>query len=756
MKNKLFILMVILSLCMVFASCEMGAPQTYTITIDSFKSYELKVNQQDIDFTQYFTIKSSTGKNITVTESMLDLSRVDTSCEGSFTVTLYYNGEKATVTFKVVKDGENTENQDTPDTPDTPDDTLINIFNEFEDYSTWNFKVTYHEFLTGEIDYTEYYEYLGDYVLNRYEGEDGTEYVEYLEWNNEEQTYYYHEDNGDGTYTKYDEDSDDFAYYYGYMYLIDPYLFGDYQFTKQDGYYLAINPAQVGNDVLCEYDGYAWVSVKIYVENQKITKVEGVLDDNTIVEYSFYGYGEVDFSLPTYDDNQGGGDNQGEGEGEGENENLMESQTYDPATFDSQNLQDKVLAYNEAIGLPSKGDVNALVVPVQFTGTTITQSQLDKLNKAFNGSQETTGWESVKTYYQKSSYNTLNLSFDIQNVYQTQYNAKYYEKYSKSVTVEDYTYTQGGEELLLLEVLAYLEPLIDLKKYDVNEDGCIDAVYLIYSAPVDFDNGDFYWAYVTWYYGDKTYDDLDAYYYLFAGFDFMDEDVDLYDGMIVNSSTYIHETGHLLGLDDYYDYYEDKGSGQGVGGADMMDYTEGDHSAYSKIMLGWVTPKIVTKTTTITITSLQQSGDCVLIPLNFNNSYFCEYLLIDLYTNDGLNKLHSSYSGTYLYDGASYGARIYHVSSSIDNPYSDDYGSFTDYNNSISKYPLLKLVEADGETNFKSTKGYASQKDLWQTGGVFSTAFKSYTRNDGRVVNFDIQFTQVTQTSCTFTVTFKS
>ena len=413
--------------------------------------------------------------------------------------------------------------------------------------------------------------------------------------------------------------------------------------------------------------------------------------------------------------------------------------------MDTQNLQDKMLETDGSIGLPSTGTYSALVIPVQFTDTTITSADLAKLELVFNGSESDTGWESVKSYYQQSSFGKLNLSFDIQSVFEANGSASYYNDYY----VEDGEYSVDGPELLLRQVLAYYEDKLDLTKYDVNDDGCIDAVYLIYSAPVEFeDDESIYWAYVTWSSDETEYDGLLPYYYLFAGFDFMDEDV---SGSDINTSTYIHETGHLLGLDDYYDYNEGVGSDMGLGGADMMDYTVGDQNVYSKTMLGWITPNVVTESGSYALAPSQDGGDCIMLLLDYDGSYFCEYLLIDLYTNDGLNAHHSND----LYDGAEYGVRIYHVSSSANDPYADqEYGSFTDNNNSTTALPLITLIEADGETKFASGEGWAESDDLWQSGDVFSSIVGEYTRNDGKVVNFDITFTEVTADGATITVTF--
>ena len=60
-----------------------------------------------------------------------------------------------------------------------------------------------------------------------------------------------------------------------------------------------------------------------------------------------------------------------------------------------------------------------------------------------------------------------------------------------------------------------------------------------------------------------------------------------------DAHTFIHETGHMIGLDDYYSYDRGKGDYGGLGGLDMMDFNIGDHNGYSKWMLGWLHPQMV-------------------------------------------------------------------------------------------------------------------------------------------------------------------
>ena len=104
--------------------------------------------------------------------------------------------------------------------------------------------------------------------------------------------------------------------------------------------------------------------------------------------------------------------------------------------------------------------------------------------------------------------------------------------------------------------------------------------------------------------------------------------------------------------------------------------------------------------------------------------------------------------------------RIYHISSSANNPYNNNYGSFTDCNNSDTANALIKLVEADGgDSKFTDSDGYATvatESDLWKTGSTLGSVFENYTRNNGDTVNFEISIDSVSAEQATITVTFKN
>ena len=56
--------------------------------------------------------------------------------------------------------------------------------------------------------------------------------------------------------------------------------------------------------------------------------------------------------------------------------------------------------------LPSIGSPKVLVIPVNLDNSNATQNALNEINIAFNGTEEETGFESVKSYYYESSYGT--------------------------------------------------------------------------------------------------------------------------------------------------------------------------------------------------------------------------------------------------------------------------------------------------------------------------------------------------------------
>ena len=478
---------------------------------------------------------------------------------------------------------------------------------------------------------------------------------------------------------------------------------------------------------------------------------------------------------------------------------------YQPTLHETLNF-DNFAYYSYEEYLQTTGKSKILVIPVDFTDYRASDklggedaSQLNIYNSFF-GESEDTGWESVRTYYEKSSYGALTIEGEVTPWYNTTYSTNEFckKQYSGYSEYSDYYTPTWG---LLDEVTSWAKNTlkIDLSEYDNDKDGFIDGVWMVYSCPEQYvssniDTNEEYWAYT---YGNyKNYDnhtsasEIVPYIYCWGSYNF------IYEGNYgkPDAHTYIHETGHMLGLDDYYNYDSDNVEGVS-GGVDMMDYNIGDHNAYSKYLLNWTSPFVVDgslKTTTINLKPFESSGQFILLSDNFNDSPFDEYILIEYYTPTGLNaKDTAGYTqgvGTYtqsgvkishvdsrilldMYDEDDYwvGARwtesfedndLYYYSIGSSNTPSSSYNAESEDN---SPYRLYHLIEATNNFTFTGNTYYANYGNnnvLFHTNDTFS--LNSYSKffvetsklNNGNALPYTVSIGSTnTDGSITITVT---
>ena len=188
-----------------------------------------------------------------------------------------------------------------------------------------------------------------------------------------------------------------------------------------------------------------------------------------------------------------------------------------------------------------------------------------------------------------------------------------------------------------------------------------------------------------------------------------DEDGDVYytDSSVMNTYTFIHEFGHILGADDYYNTAE---SGEHpMDGCDIMDGMCGDHNPYSKFNYGWVTTsRLVTTKSSVTLTldSFTESGDSIIIANNWDEELgaYQEYYVVVYYTMSGLN------GGEYGYFSRD-GIIVYHINSTLYREeyegeiYYDVYNTNTDPSDEYgTKDNLVEFVKS-AEGNFTYVEG---------------------------------------------------
>ncbi len=407
-------------------------------------------------------------------------------------------------------------------------------------------------------------------------------------------------------------------------------------------------------------------------------------------------------------------------------------------------LQDEL----DYVGIPSMGNPKVLVFAVDFSDYPSTWSDvtISDIETAFNGDSNDLDYESLNSYYYQSSYGNLDLTADVYGYYRASQPASYYEdEYDRlwatdawgNYLYDDVTYPDSD---LIYEVLSYYDDDIDYADYDYNNDGYIDGIYIVYSYPVSYYSGsDLWWAYQDYYaYTDHDYfDGVSPCYFVWAGSDFFNEGSD-----DINARTIIHETGHMLGLDDYYDYDDsDNYNSGGLGGADMMDYAYGDHNPFSKMLLGWVTPWVVEESMALELLPFVDSGQVILLIDEWRGTIFDEYILLDFYTPTGLNYADRFDLFTLT------GIEIYHVSAAIDNGYNEDYVYYSIFNNNNTDSPdkLISIVEADMNDHIEDYS-LAENGDLFQVGDVFGgNIYSSYRWDNNSVIGFDVAIVSIDQ-----------
>ncbi len=352
---------------------------------------------------------------------------------------------------------------------------------------------------------------------------------------------------------------------------------------------------------------------------------------------------------------------------------------------------------------PSVGDVNLLIVPIEFSDKdSFTEEQLNNINYSFNGYKDDNSndyWESLKSYYNKSSYGKLNFNCTISDVFTPSFSSSLFVAKENA----NLDYFETGTHVLAEEVYnnaTINSKPIDYKNFDSNKDGYVDGVWFIFNAGTTYEvfNLRYYWAYTSWMMNTKANINKPT-FSTFANC----SQIFLYEAEESNGQdahTIIHETGHMMGLDDYYTYDKNVRFSSS-GGKMMMDNNIGDHDAFSKFALGWITPKLVTKEEEISLKSFGKSGDALIISSDFVGNAFDEYLIIEFYTPDLLNEKDSITPYNEVLKNNMFkepGIIVYHVDARIAhiNLSSDGDGSTYFYvSNDISKFKKSNISIKD-------------------------------------------------------------
>ena len=376
-------------------------------------------------------------------------------------------------------------------------------------------------------------------------------------------------------------------------------------------------------------------------------------------------------------------------------------------------------------------NVRALVVPVDFTDAPYSwyndteDGAREELRKVMFGGPDEMQWYSLAEYYRSSSFGQCNITGSVAPWWHTGVSYKSLPKDSET----GYAKTSYASEMAV-KIQDYYRAHndeINLADYDANQDGFVDTIIMIYTAPIET-TGSLWWAFcssVSGAFGRYTPSGNreGANRFFWASYRFLYErwnrsgtdeaqytseeikaGVDKYGNPIYpDAHTMTHEYGHCLSLPDYYitDYNdEDYGA---MGSLDMMDFNIGDHNAYSKMCYGWINPRRISGTKgkiTLKLNSTTTTGDTIIIPApnGWKDTYMDQYLVIEFLTPDGVAKADGEkrYLGNYPLYYNKPGIRIIHVDSRL--------GLYTFTGTSESG--SYKFAGYTGSTKTDQTKSY--------------------------------------------------
>jgi M6 family metalloprotease-like protein len=374
-------------------------------------------------------------------------------------------------------------------------------------------------------------------------------------------------------------------------------------------------------------------------------------------------------------------------------------------------------------GMPTRGVVHVPVFLIAFQDYQPTIPAATITSKLFGDGDGGYPYESLRNYYLRSSYNQLEIQGSVLGWYTT--------PYPRSQVVE----TTNGRENLLREAIQYFDAAgHDFSQYDNDGDGFIDYFIVFWTGP----HGawaSFWWGYMTSFSNQSFTVDGKR----LAGYSWQWE---LYDpnNPVFETNTVIHETGHAMGLPDYYDYDDTVGPDGGLGGLDMMDGTYGDHNCFSKWLLDWVSPTVYNDGQhDIQLAPAAQAPEAaVIMPGDPDGLPFREFFMVQYRNRTGNDT-------GYPTDGL----LIWHVDARLD---SAGYNYL--YDNSYTDHKLLRLMEADGLEQIERF-GWANAGDYYEAGDVFGPdSVPNSDRYDGAPTNMTVDGITAPDSTMGFHLTF--
>lgn len=275
----------------------------------------------------------------------------------------------------------------------------------------------------------------------------------------------------------------------------------------------------------------------------------------------------------------------------------------------------KAARYTMQSTFPKEGDVRSLVILLNFKDVKFQNSDP---NKQFSALLNETGYSangatgSARDYFMACSGGIFRPTFDVVGPYTLENNQVYYGANKSDGGIN----TQRMQNLVKEACELAIRNGVDFTKYDENNDGVVDNIFIYYAGYSEADGGgeNTIWPHRSTVVDKPTYGGKQVYDY--ACTSELKTTQGRMLGQMCGIGTFCHEFSHVLGLPDMYNTTNSKA--YTVGKWDLMasgnynneSRTPISHSAFERFMLGWLIPEQIT-----------QLGDYSLQPLANQKAY---------------------------------------------------------------------------------------------------------------------------------------
>lgn len=354
--------------------------------------------------------------------------------------------------------------------------------------------------------------------------------------------------------------------------------------------------------------------------------------------------------------------------------------------------------FSKAGFYPLTGNVRSLVFLVEYQDIKFSMANPREyfsasLNEEGFSRNEATG--SARDYFLKQSGGLFDPSFDVYGPVTLSRERAYYGGNDR-----------GGDmhpEEMVTEAAAALASEIDYSLYDLDNDGFIDNIYVIYAGVGENSSNvkESVWPHSSGVYSEEIYNGKMLLSYACSN--------EVFGDRTCGIGTFIHEYSHVLGLPDLYNttsvqsYTPNRFDVMDQGSYNNNQNTPPNYSSYERNALRWMRPVPLTEACTISLDALEDKNEAYIIQTGIESEFFL------------LENRQKKGNDAYIPAG---GMLIWHID------FDQDVWDMNRVNNSRT-HQHVDIVEAGGKTS-TSYNDYSSSYTFPGSAGV--TSFTSTTK----------------------------